>query len=425
MNVEMQNEDFSESRHNIYSSVAWNLFWFGFLLYTIGSAFPGIPGIYISLKYFQLIQIVGIIFFLPSAIFLVKWQIESVYLRIVFAFYILWSLVTIARGFSFNMYILKSQLFYAPFSIFLYFVPFVFLFKDGLHNLKKIFPVITILSIVLLFYAFLVRELLINGSANDNRLATGVTEQLIHFLSLPSAYILLTYKYQKKRRLIFAILIMLLTFVIVAVRARRGLMFMTMCFLLFAYILYYFTNVGRIFKVISSVVVLGMVVFYGYYTYSKNKSGTFNLISERMDEDTRTSVEVAFHNNMGTRDWVIGRGLNGKYYCPGYSTYESDFMIYRYEIETGYLQIILKGGLISLILYLLITVPAIFIGIFSSKNSLVKASAIWIFLYTLFLYPTYVNMFSLTYIIIWLSVGICYSKSIREKTDEEIKELLS
>jgi len=417
MKINEINRNNSESLPSINISVAWNLFWFGFAIYTISYS---IPGVYISIKYSQAVQIFGIILFVSSGAYLIFWSFENIYLKIVFLFYLLWSLVTIFRGFVFEYTFLKLIFFNAPFSIFLYFAPLIIVFKGILTNLKKLFTVIIILNLFFLIYIILYRQLIFLGISGFHRYPTVVTERLVHFLSLPAAYILLTFAYHKKRRVLFSLFILVFTFLIVTIRARRGLMFMTICLMVFSYIIFYYTNKGKILKGLISIALLIFVVFYAYMTYSKNQSGTFSLISNRIDEDSRGWVEDYFFNSMSTKDLILGKGINGLYYCPGIDEAEGSITVFRSVIETGYLQMVLKGGYISLVLYLLITIPAIFIGLFSSKNVLTKSSAIWIFLYTIFLYPTYVNMFSLTYLIIWISVGICYNKSIREKSDEEI-----
>lgn len=417
---ESENQSF-ESESDIRTSAAWNYFWFGFLLYALGFSFPGYN---ISIKYLQAIQIVGIVLLVFSGFYLIRWSFENLYLKVLFLIYILWSVVTIFRGFTFNYNVIKILIFFAPFSILIYFVPLILIFRGSLTYIKKIFSVIIILNLNFLIYVFIYRDLLIHGDSRDPYKAIVFIGVLVQFLSLPSAYILLTYFYHKKRIVFFSLFILILTFIFATIMARRGLMFMTLCFLVSSYLIFYFLNSGTILKVLISIILFVLVIFFAYITYSKNQSGSFSLISSRIHEDTRTGVEVAFYNDLSTLDWIIGKGIDGKYYAPNISLDYGKFVLYRREIETGYLQIILKGGLISLVLYLLITIPAIFIGLFSSKNILAKASAIWIFLHTLFLYPSYVNMFSFSYLMIWISVGICYSKTIREKSDEEIKDIL-
>ena len=64
-------------------------------------------------------------------------------------------------------------------------------------------------------------------------------------------------------------------------------------------------------------------------------------------------------------------------------------------IETGYLQIILKGGIISVLIIVLILVPAAFNGLFYSNNLLSKAAAVWILLSVLYSYPSISQDFSM------------------------------
>jgi len=419
--VDVKDRSYSESKSSLLTSVAWNFFWLGFLIYTISYSHPSD---YNEIKYYQAIQIVAILIFVPAAIYLIRWSFENVYLKVIFLFYLLWSFFTIFRGFQFDFDSIKATLVNAPFSIFIYFAPLILIFKDGFANIKKLFYVIIILDSVFILYVILFREAVFLGISPFYRLPSWITETFTHFLCFPTAFILLTYLYHKKPIIFFSLFIVIFTFLIVTIRARRGLMFMTLCFMVFAYLNFYFTNKGKILKVLISIALLLFVIAYAYTTYSRHQYGTFGLITSRIDEDTRRGVVDYFYSSMSTNDLIIGRGINGAYYCPGIDEIAGSVTVMRSVIETGYLQIVLKSGFISLILYLLITIPAIFIGLFSSKNLLSKASAIWIFLYTIFLYPTYVNMFSLTYLLIWISVGICYSRTIRGKSDEDIEALI-
>ena len=154
--------------------------------------------------------------------------------------------------------------------------------------------------------------------------------------------------------------------------------------------------------------------------YQTNKNGLFSFIIERGDEDTRTGVEIYLYQDLKMTDWIVGRGINGEYYCPDIE--KNQLTDYRDYIETGYLQIILKGGIIRLALYLLIAIPAIILGFFYSKNLLSKASAIWIFIAIISLYPASVEKFYLQYLLVWISIGICYSKKLRYLPDNTLSE---
>ena len=146
----------------------------------------------------------------------------------------------------------------------------------------------------------------------------------------------------------------------------------------------------------------------------------FDFLMTRKDEDTRGPVEYAMKLDMKTADWAIGKGINGTYYCPGINPFSDR----RNIIETGYLQIILQGGMVSLILLGLIVVPAVYLGLFKSSNIFSKAAAIFILLWIIYQYPRIVNSFSIYYLLIWISVGICYSAKIRNLSDKTIRKHL-
>jgi hypothetical protein len=409
-----------ESESNIKTSVALNFFWFGFILYTFAYAYPAIG--FSSIKYLQGIQIGGMVFVIPSAIYLFRWNFESIYLRTIFFFYAIWSVITIFRGFQLDYVFIKDIFFNADISIFLFFVPLILLFTNQTENLKKLFTVIIIFNIYYLFLVIKFNKILFYGIGGF-RVPDGVTETLSQFLSLPAGFILLTYIYHSKKKIFFVLLILILTLFISTIRARRGIMFMAFCLLFFSYIMFFFSNRGKILKVLLSIALLFFALCYAYLNYTRDQSGKYVLISGRIDEDTRSGVEVYFYNDMSTSDMIFGRGINGLYYCPGIGEDEGSVTIMRSVIETGFLQIILKGGYISLILYLLIAIPAIFKGLFKSKNLLSKACAVWILLFIIFLYPIRIHMFYLSYLIVWISVGICYSNQLSQKTDEELKIL--
>lgn len=157
---------------------------------------------------------------------------------------------------------------------------------------------------------------------------------------------------------------------------------------------------------------------YASSIYNIKDSKIFGFLASRGTEDTRTLVELYFYDDMKENDWIFGKGIAGKYFCPDIE--ENQETNYRYLIETGYLQMILKGGLINLILLLLILIPAVLLGFFNSKNILSKAAAIWILLFLFKSYPTIATTFDVSYALVWFSVGICYSKQLRNMTDSDI-----
>ena len=166
-------------------------------------------------------------------------------------------------------------------------------------------------------------------------------------------------------------------------------------------------------------ITLGFAYSRSIFGYFGQKSSTSWFI-DRITQDTRSEVEEYFYQDMKPVDWIMGKGINGQYYCSGVELGQGRISIFRRGIETDYLTIILKGGIISLGLILLLAIPAMIKGFFSSRNLLVKAASTWILLYLLCLYPAPVTTFTLNYLIVWISIGLCYSREIRSLTDDDL-----
>ncbi len=394
-----------------------NFFWLGFIIYSFSYSLSGTG--YVNYIVFQSFQIIGLGLIFISAIKLIQFKIDDEYLRIIFSAYCFWLLILIARGIgSLSNYIfLKTFLFDPSYGGMLYVAPLILLFPKNLVFYKKAFDVIFIFCIFYIFYDIVFLRDLFNSDRSSLR-SVGIVETSTD-LSFPCGFLLLTYVYQPNKKKLLAILTLSLTLLFSIVRARRGLIVMTSGIIIFCYIFYLFTSRKKILIIYLSILVISLGALYATTIYKANKY-LFGFILERGSEDTRTGVELFFYADMSTKDWLIGRGMNGEYYCPGIE--EDAITNFRNVIETGYLQIILKGGIISLGLLLLITIPAVIKGFFYSKNSLSKAAAIWIFLALLSLYPATVNTFTLRYLLVWISVGICYSKNIRNIPDKRLKE---
>jgi len=391
-----------------------NLFWIGFVTYVFAFSFSDLG----HQKLFQVLQLASLLLIFWGIISLVKFKVENSYLQILYVLYGLWFIFLIFQ--DIHPFFSKDFLLYFWLNPFyggmLYFVPAILLFPKKLIFYKRAFDVIVALCIIyILFDLIFIKDLI--SSDHSNLLSQELVETSFD-LSIPCGFILLTYKYHSNKRKLLAIVTILLTLFFAIVRARRGLILMTSLLMLFSYLLYVIYSKNKVFIFYFSIVIITVVSLYAVNIYNIKTNRVFSFVAERADEDTRTGVEFYFYEDMKPMDWIIGRGINGKYYCPNVD--EDEVSNYRSVIETGYLQIILKGGVVSLGLLLLITVPAIFKGIFYSSNILSKAAGIWILLALLSLYPATVDTFSMRYILMWISVGICYSKEIRNIPDSLI-----
>lgn len=384
-----------------------NLFWFGFILYTASYTISTTDTV--NYNVCQVFQIIGILIFIPTAIHLMSYTINNRYLQVLYILYLFWLLVIVIRGVEFNYDSIKFTLFDAWFGVFLYLVPLFLLLPKKLICYKRLFDVIIILGIIYVIYDVVyIKEL---TRAGQNLQSQAIVEYFSKTLATPCLFLVLTYRYHTFQRKVFVIGILILTVFFAVIRARRGLLLMELLPLILVYLLYLSNTGGKLLIFLMSLFLCGFLVMFGMEFFNASQDGLLENLMDRGLEDTRSSVETCFYLDMSAKDWLIGRGLMGEYFCPGIDP--NEVTGYRGTIETDYLQIILKGGIISLSLFLLITIPAIFKGLFKSNNLLGKAAAMWIVWALLSMYPSTIHTFTMQYIILWIAVGICYSKTLR------------
>ncbi len=403
------------------SVAAINLFWLGFIIYAVSYTISATDEVnYVVCNVFQLL---GLFMLLPSSVILIYLKIDNSFLRIIFFTYILWQVAIVIRGIEFDYQVAKQLLFDPNSGIFLYLAPLIMLIPVNITFLKKIFQTIVVLSIFFIFYDMIfIRQLLY---PSENMRSQAMFEYFTQQLSLCGGFLLLTYFYHSRKTNLFILFTMVATFVLAVIRARRGLIFMTFSMLFFSYLIYHYINKTKVVNMVLSVFLITIVTFVAIRVYNENRKDTFSLITERINQRTRSEVLKYYYRDMQAKDWIIGKGLNGEYFCPGVTEGVGKITVYRRVVETGYLQVILNGGLINLILLLLIAIPGMIRGIFYSKNILSKAAGIWIFLFLLYMYPGTITKFSMHYLLVWISIGICYSNQICSLSDEAIRELFT
>lgn len=394
----------------------FNFFWLGMAIYIFSFTLSRASDL--NFIVFQSFQIIGLVLIFSTSFNLIKSKIDNPYLKIVYLLYCSWNFILVLIGFKFQDYdFIKFFFFHLTFGGIIYLAPLILLLPRNLFFYKKTFDIIIFFGIFYIVYDILFLKYILN-SDRSSLASVGVVE-LSADLSLPIGFIFLTYAYHSIKAKILAVGIIILTLLFAIIRARRGLIFMSSSLIIFSYISYLFTSKRKFFLLFLSMVIVLIAGIWVNSIYRPEKS-IFGFILERGDEDTRTNVELYFYNDMKTNDWILGRGINGQYYCPDIE--QDQLTNYRDVIETGYLQIILKGGIISLGLFFLITIPAIIKGLFYSQNLLSKAAAIWIFLVLISLYPAIINTFSLRYLLAWICIGICYSKNIRNIPEYKMRE---
>ena len=162
---------------------------------------------------------------------------------------------------------------------------------------------------------------------------------------------------------------------------------------------------------IAGAVLIGGIAFASWESLSQS---VFRRLIYRAKDDTRSQVEVLFLVDMSSapaHDWVFGRGMDGGYYQMVEDLDDNSITYDRKVIETGYLHMILKGGLVNVLLILLILFTAFFKG-FGSGKTLLKGLACFLLIYVLEMYMTNpISSFSVRAGIFWLIVSVCFQNN--------------
>jgi hypothetical protein len=93
------------------------------------------------------------------------------------------------------------------------------------------------------------------------------------------------------------------------------------------------------------------------------------------DDDTRTFLYQEVFSDMKPYEWILGRGFQGTYFSPYFlwlQTNNQDFsgdFYYRFSVEVGFLQFLLKGGFAYFFLFITPLVAVVYRGLFTRHNS--------------------------------------------------------
>ena len=116
--------------------------------------------------------------------------------------------------------------------------------------------------------------------------------------------------------------------------------------------------------------------------------------------------------------WLFGGGIDAVYNHIGFDEP-------RYNHETGYLYLILKGGIIYLSLYVFLLLHAFYMGFFKTRNRFTKGVALYLLFHVVFLVPFGLPSFSLEYLFVWIGFAICEHSKWRKMSNQQMHYYLS
>lgn len=326
---------------------------------------------------------------------------------------LLWLVVMLIRGFSADYDFLRG-LFVSPYL----FLPFTLPFAAGgfgIAEARRYIGLVGFVGLCFLASAFF------NLGAISSREAgvVGFIENASHSMAYPTFFLLFYFSRIENYQRIIAVLVFFIGLYLAISFGRRSLTWTFAWAGIFALILNIYDgkqflrrHPGALLAVIGAICVAVAYLISGW-------EKIMSPLLERIAEDSRSSVLYDFASGMSFSESLVGRGIGGEYYLwtTNLSVFESD---YRNIIEIGWLNLVLYGGWILLSLVAVIYVRAAYLGLFRSNNQLCKAFAALILLHALESYPAGVFFFNAHFLLIWFGVAICFYRSLREMTDDEI-----
>lgn len=308
---------------------------------------------------------------------------------------------------------------FAPTYILCYFMPIVALIPANYYSFDKIVQYSIIGSIFFVLFV----TININTILQESLVAaiTGVFEEesgvlIILELGVIFAFVILCKSYIKPKTWYINALSLFVALGITVLCARRG----GVVIILLIFLIYFWLNLQSKKTFFSKfgvllIVLLISVVFISMFS----DSSVFGYLRERGVEDSRSHIDQAIMEQLSPWEKIFGRGLNGRYYF--YLPQEADYRDgWRYGTETGFFNIVLKGGFLMAFTYILVLLIPALKGVFKSNNLLCKAGGAYILLSLFELYPHGWLTFNIKFLIIWMCVAICSSAAIRRKSDKDI-----
>jgi len=335
-------------------------------------------------------------------------------------FFVIWSVILIissAVGFNNLFYI--QRIFADPYFFLPYVLPLILLFtRFELPFFRNYYHY----AVIFIFPGFLIQLFTI---------ATGLSRELwieqiarIFIFDLSSGFLLLSVHVLKKKSVSFIVFgYVILIIFILSYYGRRGVLIDYVLLIFFMIIirlkspLLNFKERVKIYY--SGLLMIIVILTFGYlvtssYAYQRG----FN--KEAFEESRGMVFDDFFNDFSSTNDWIFGRGIDGKV-LRSLSTDSGESNI----IENGFLTILLKGGLLYLVPFVMILLRASYLGFFRSNNDLVKAMASLLLIYVIMMSSFNLPVFSTNYIFIWISVSVCLTPSIRKYRNDEVLRQIS
>ncbi|WP_405247876.1 hypothetical protein [Cellulophaga sp. Asnod2-G02] len=147
---------------------------------------------------------------------------------------------------------------------------------------------------------------------------------------------------------------------------------------------------------------------------------------EDLTADTRTGLYIEVLSSAILNDYVwLGRtparGNDSVLFGAEIEAQTNSGKFERYANEVSILNIFTWTGIIGVILYFLVFIKATYLALNKSKSWYMKILALYLCFRWSYAWVEDFSRFDLSYTLLWIIIGMCYSSSFRNMTDREFK----
>lgn len=257
--------------------------------------------------------------------------------------------------------------------------------------------------------------------------------ELFSRILIPISFFLIFFNFFKNYQKIF---ILILSFMILLFDQSHRLNLLNIIISYFLLFFFYFRiNSKTIYLLIFYSLILSPIFFlylsinynFDIFFYLKNKF-LYNFIADYnpdIIENTRSLLYYEVYNSLnGFYDFIFGKGASASYKS---NVFQHTIIISegRFESEVGFLNIILKSGIIGFIIFSFIFLYPSYLGIKFSKNVISKILSIKLISYWFLLFVEYFQWVNLNYFFIFFLSGLLLSEKFRNFDENKIKSLLT
>lgn len=249
--------------------------------------------------------------------------------------------------------------------------------------------------------------------------------EMVVFLLMPIFYTIVTYPIQKNNERLLTLIISV-TVVLVSLTHRAGVMRIIISY---SIVLVYFIILNvKINKILLYFLVFCIMILPFYFLYQGImgdsifekifSDSTVEYSQENLMIDTRTFLYVEVFQDLKMSNALpLGKGIAGGYASMSFQT------LNRQIVEVGFLQMLLKSGIVGFLVYFTLLFTAVFKALGKSKSLFMKCLGILLASYVLMFFVENVIAFDLLNIVIWMVIGMCHSKKLLSFNDKEIRQL--